>query len=152
MMDKNNHYSVGQVLYIVPQNESKVIPVLVVEEITKKTAKGIEVTYKIQSGVDTTKVFLIDNVPGMYFTSPSAAKKSLTEFASVRIAKIVDQASKKAREWYQTSEISHMIDEDNEQVLAVTGNCLSDELEDVTKIQLDDGTVANVKIMPPKSP
>lgn len=155
-MDANSkRYHVGQVLYIVPKNDNKVIPVLVVEEITKKTLKGSEVTYRIQSTSDTAKIYLIDDVSGTFFVSPEAAKKSLIEIASARITKIVDHAARKAREWYGSG---------NDVTAAPADPLISlsaDDMEDmgmrqedapdaVARVQLDDGTVANVKISPPK--
>lgn len=155
-MDKNKRYNVGQVLYIVPKNENKVLPVLVVEEITKKTINGVEVTYKIQSGVDRSKVYLIDNIDGTFFTSPEVAKRSLTEFAAARIAKIVDLASRRAREWYPEApqavqQPSFLDDEVNDPSIVATE--LPEDLtvaQSVGKVTLEDGTVANIKISPPK--
>lgn len=153
-MDANKKYHVGQVLYIVPKNDNKVIPVLVVEEITKKTLKGSEVTYRIQSTNDTSKIYMIDDISGTFFVSPEAAKKSLIEIASARITKIVDHAAKKAREWYGPG-VDASISPDP--MISLT----SDDMDDigmsqdespstVTRIQLEDGTVANLKISPPQ--
>lgn len=148
-MDASKKYNVGQVLYIVPTNDNKVIPVLVVEEITKRTLKGSVVTYRIQSGGDATKVFMIDDVKGTFFASPDAAKKSLIEIASARINKIVDHAAKKAREWYNSGAASQ---QDPLVSIGPDDMASMDDLEDVpdgapvAKVQLDDGTVANIKI------
>lgn len=149
-MEQNKKYQVGQVLYIVPKNDNKVIPVLVVEEITKKTLKGSEVTYRIQSTNDTSKIYLIDEISGTFFTSPDAAKKSLIELAAARITKIVDIAAKKAAEWYGNR--SEQASTDPLISLSAEDMSDSDDQSDdaVAKVQLEDGTIAKVKISPSK--
>lgn len=41
-------YEVGQVIYLLVNGETKVIPVRVIEAITRRTLKGIETTYMVQ--------------------------------------------------------------------------------------------------------
>ena len=41
-------YDVGQVLYVISKKERKVYPVLVVEEIVRKTLSGAETSYIVQ--------------------------------------------------------------------------------------------------------
>ena len=44
---EDKRYSVGQTLYVVMVEKLKIVPVLVAEEVVRKTLKGEEVTYLV---------------------------------------------------------------------------------------------------------
>lgn len=41
-------YEVGQIIYLLVSGETKVIPVRVIEAITRRSLKGVETTYMVQ--------------------------------------------------------------------------------------------------------
>jgi len=113
-------YRVGQVLFVVLHKKMQVYPMMVVEEITKRTMKGEETNYVLQGGVDPSTTILLNQVDGEIFESADEAKYVLTNRATAQIEKIVDAAVSKASEWYSsdgrqatiTSDVSAFADRD----------------------------------------
>lgn len=95
-------YSVGQVLFVILKSENRVYPMQVIEEITKKTLGGEEISYMVKagSGDDPKTKMLITEVSGEIFDSASKARGALTERATSVINRLVDVAVQKANEWY----------------------------------------------------
>lgn len=96
-------YTVGQVLYFVLRKETRVYPMQVIEEITKKTLDGEVTSYMVRGGTDPKAQMLISEVDGEVFDSADKAKAQLIERATASITRIVDVAVTKAREWYPGS-------------------------------------------------
>jgi hypothetical protein len=70
-------YEVGQVLFVILSKKSQVYPMMVVEEITKKTLQGENVNYVLRGGADPTSTVLLNQVDGEIFESAEEAKKTL---------------------------------------------------------------------------
>lgn len=75
----------------------------VIEEITKRTLNGEEITYMIKCGTDPKAIVLISEVEGEIFVDSTEAKNSLIERATASITRLVDSAVQKAHEWYPNS-------------------------------------------------
>lgn len=131
-------YHVGQVLFVVLHKKMQVYPMMVVEEITKRTMKGEETNYVLQGGVDTSTTILLNQVDGEIFESAEEAKYVLTNRATAQIERIVDSAVVKASEWYSTSSA---VEKPQSQVMSLSSH---DESEGL-KVELPDGTIANLK-------
>jgi cell division septum initiation protein DivIVA len=129
-------YNVGQVLFVILEKQAKVYPMMVVEEITKRTMRGEETNYVLQGGSDPTATVLATQVAGEIFESAEEAKYVLTSRATAQVERMVDAAIKKAEEWYgQRVETSS----------AVQTVPQVEETEERVQVQLPDGTVAYVK-------
>lgn len=130
-------YRVGQVLYVISNKKGQVYPVMIIEEITKKTLKGEEVNYVLQAGADQGSTLLLTQVDGELFETAEEAKKSLISRATEQIEKIVSSAARKAEDWYLSpvvpTEPSDKVHEEDEK---------DPNVEIVT---LPDGTVARLK-------
>lgn len=127
-------YKVGQVLFIVMSKKIQVYPMMIIEEITKRTLKGEEKNYVLQGGPDSSTTILLNQVDGEVFDSSEEAKKVLVSRATSQIEKIVDSAVEKAAQWYQTNS------DPVEQTLPLP------QLDtEAVKVHLPDGTVANLK-------
>lgn len=96
-------YKVGQVLYVILKKEATVMPLQVIEEITKKTlAEGEVTSYVVRVGSDPSKVLSISDIDGEIFDSSDKALKTLIDRVSKSITLRVEQAIDKAKEWYPT--------------------------------------------------
>jgi hypothetical protein len=95
-------YAVGQIIYVVLKKETRVYPMQVIEEITKKTFEG-ELTSYVVSGGDPKVRLSIADIDGEVFDSADKAKKMLIERATSNIVRLVDIAVQKAKEWYPGS-------------------------------------------------
>lgn len=130
-------YKVGQILYVVPTKQTAVYPMQVIEEITRKTLDGTETDYLLKAGLSDQKTISHKEIQGEIFDTVEKAKITLTERATRSIARLVDSAHKKAREWYPTA----FPDKQNFQQVEDAEQDDSQAL-----ITLEDGTVARLKI------
>lgn len=133
------NYRVGQVLFIVMHKKLQVFPMMIVEEITKRTLKGEEKNYVLQGGPDSATTILLNQVEGEVFDSSEEAKKVLISRATSQIEKIVDSAIEKATQWYQTN--NEQIQQYEEQ----PKQQLQPQDPEAVKVHLPDGTIANLK-------
>lgn len=143
-------YRVGQVLYVVPATQPTVYPMQIVQEITRKTLEGTEIDYELRAGVTDPKTILLKEIKGEVFETAEKARSVLSERAARSVARMVESAQKKAREWYpgsfegaaQSGELS-AADFVREQSPAMTR---AQAVSDVPTVELPDGTVVRVKL------
>lgn len=135
-------YQIGQILFVVFAKKSHVYPMRVIEVITKKSLKGEEVRYLLQAGSDGTSTVMLDQIEGEVFKSADEAKSILTKRATSQVARLVDAAVAKSKEWYGVSK-----KKENESFEDLDETEAEAESEPVTSsVMLPDGTVANVKL------
>jgi hypothetical protein len=159
-------YQVGQILYILPSTKTAVVPVQVVEEITKKTLRGREVSYMVRFGKDADKILDINDIQGEIYDSSDQVKRVLVERSTSALNRLVNNAVEKAKSWYsgafEGGVSGPMGDTDLEEALLGSGKprdprgrfvpseAPPPEPEETpgtgTTVQLPDGTVANVKM------
>lgn len=140
-------YEVGQILYVVFKNDNKVIPVQVIEEITRKTLEGLKVDYVLRVGSDKETTILFDEIDGDVFETPDIAISILSERAKKSIVRLVNSAVEKSKAWYKDIQQPAIQQKKESSVVAVTktsSDAESEEIEEV-KVKLPDGTYANVK-------
>lgn len=133
-------YKVGQVLYLAKRGKAQLTPVLVVEQLNKKTLNGETVTYTVKMGTaESTKMFDLSTISAEYevFAIMSDAKKVLTDRAIKAVASVVEMALQQASQWYGVEAQNDIVPDDtvkfsdNDQFVSVT---------------LEDGTTARVKL------
>ena len=130
-------YQVGQIIFVVLNKKTQVYPMMVVEEIVKRTLHSEDINYVLQGGSDSNSTVLLDQVDGEIFESADEAKYVLISRATTQIEKMVDLATKRAKEWYEKT-----TDTSKHEIEATT---LSDQENASIKITLPDGTIANLK-------
>ena len=130
-------YRVGQILFVIVNKKMQVYPMMVIEEIVKRTLQGEEVNYVLQGGSDPTTTILLNQVDGEIFESADEAKYVLTNRATAQIEKLVDAAVARVNEWYTAQK--------SEEVPVVM-SLQQPEQESVVKVTLPDGTMANLKM------
>lgn len=96
-------YRVGQVLYVIPKGETRIYPVQIVEEVTKKTLEeGAVTSYMVRGSTQTEETLDIDSLDGEVFDSAAKLQKTLVERATAGITAVIESAVAKAHEWYPT--------------------------------------------------
>lgn len=148
-------YVVGQVIYVVLKKNRTVVPMQIIEEITKKTLQGSLVTYQVMAGTDPKNSILIEQVDGEIFESAEAARKALIERASASIDKIIKGAQAQARTWYVNQAnppefIPQLSEEGHDQALVDSFANVVEE-SDGQMIQMPDGTMARARVRLPSS-
>lgn len=133
-------YHVGQILFVILNKKMQVYPMMVVEEITKRTIKGEEINYVLQGGSDPATTILLNHVEGEIFESADEAKYVLTSRANVQIEKIVDAAISQAESWYSLDTKKNTLQKREIKTLAAAAT----ESETI-QVEMPDGTTANLK-------
>jgi hypothetical protein len=126
-------YNVGQILFVVLNKKNQVYPMLVVEEIVKRTLRGEETNYVLQGGSDPSSRLMLDQVDGDIFNSAEEARNVLVSKATSQIEKLVLAAKEKAKEWYTSSHDENVV---HELPIKNEGQV----------VKLPDGTVARVRL------
>ena len=132
-------YTVGQILYVILPKKHRVIPVQVVEQITRKSISGEKIQYIVNvPGADTQcdLAVLSDEV----YPDIKSVKDKMIKSAELAIDKMIEQAHGLAIEVFgdEQAEVSP-----SHEVPNPAGHDIS---QDVVKVTLDDGTVANVNL------
>lgn len=102
-------YMVGQILYVIPDQQAIVYPMQITEEITKRTLTPtgeivVEVDYLLYAGGKNPKYTNLSLVKGEIFESAEAARNILILRATQSINKHIETAIKKAENWYGVTE------------------------------------------------
>ena len=137
-------YQVGQVLFVILNKRAQVYPMMVVEEVTKRTLQGEVINYVLQGGSDPKTTVLLDLVDGEIFESANEAKHVLIARATTQIERLIDNATIKATEWYSLDDP----DANNQsRIMELSPIKVADNVSDnIVKVELSDGTFANLKI------
>ena len=93
---------VGNVLFVVKQKSHVVLPVLVVEEISRKTLSGVTTDYVVQ--FTDKKTIMLSEIDGSTFESSRECKEYLVKQATTAIYSLVLKAEESSRVFIQTSE------------------------------------------------
>lgn len=130
-------YSVGEIVYVILSKKNIVVPMRIVEEITKKTLDGEQTNYLLQSGSDVTVTVMLTDVDGEIFKTDEEIKAVLIERATTQIAKMVANAVNKVTEWYGVTAQKNGIPVVQPQEIVNTKKRL---------VKLEDGTVVNINM------
>tara|TARA_B100000700_G_C14908302_1_gene790924 strand:- start:438 stop:887 length:450 start_codon:yes stop_codon:yes gene_type:complete len=87
---------VGQVIYLLAKKDARVYPVLVTEQINKKTLDGNSTSYVVRLPTEDAKEVNLENVNSEIFISLDNARETMVARASRQIDKILEKASEVA--------------------------------------------------------
>lgn len=92
---------IGQVLYIVSDKETRVVPVVVSEQATIKTLEGNTTTWKVILGPkEKRKTVPLESIKGEKFFSLEAAKDSILSSFVEFLNQAIEKSSKDTKSWY----------------------------------------------------
>jgi hypothetical protein len=100
-LGQNSSLKIGQIIYVLSNKAQKIIPAIVVEEMTVKKLDGNEVSWKVSVG-PTGKEKIIDSkrLDGELYASLDEVQNILKERLEQFINTIVEDAAKRADAWY----------------------------------------------------
>ena len=136
-------YQVGQVLFIILNKKQQVIPVQVTEQVVRRSLNGEEISYSVSiPSRDENRVHELDSIDGEVFDSIDDVRNYMLEQTMQIIATITDKALKVAK---------NRFDYDGPVMPDIEGVVQSlpkppKEKEGYAKVDLGDGTLANVKL------
>lgn len=135
-------YNIGQVLYVLLNNDTKICPVQVVEEITKKTISGETIQYIVKTNKSGNTMTLSD-MDGHVFDSIDVLKQTLQDRITKTINTVVHNAIKRAEAWYDVRHEQFV--EKPTDAMASQALDIKEDVEN-TLVTLPDGTVARLKL------
>ena len=94
---EDKRYAVGQTLYVVMVDKLKIVPVIVAEEVVRKTLKGEEVTYLVchKANSDPTD---LSRLKGDVYEDLEEVKTLLIENVTRNITSMCDQVDDRSKE------------------------------------------------------
>lgn len=100
-LGQNSSLKIGQIIYVLSNKAQKIIPAIVIEEMTVKKLDGNEVSWKVSVG-PTGKEKIIDSkrLDGELYASLDEVQGILKERLEQFINTIVEDAAKRADTWY----------------------------------------------------
>lgn len=125
-------FKVGQIVYLIPTGERRVMPAQITEEILRRTVRGTETVWMIQVA-GSPKSVPLDPDAAEYFTSIDNLRDIMIERTKKQVIAMLEKTEALARQLFQDSE-SELVQSDPE----VTSES--------TKIVMPDGTTARVRI------
>jgi len=131
-------YKIGQVLYVLLNREMSICPVQVVEEITKRSINGENVSYIVKIGKNKETIPLSE-IGGQPFESIEDLRNTLIDRITKTIDVIVSTTLEKANSLYKNIETAPSKESNVNQEIA------KDNDEDAI-LTLPDGTTAKVKM------
>jgi hypothetical protein len=145
-MNKQQKYSVGQVLYIVSGTKVSVYPVQIVEEVIHKRLDGEDTTY-IYKMPDDNNTLKLSDIDGEIFITHADAKNTMLKRAENVINTLVDKAVN-AGSVFKGSNIVSAAEVINEKT-AINNSLKQSRRElkestDRSLVQMPDGTLAKV--------
>ena len=141
-------YKVGQVFYLIGLETARVIPFMIVEEVTRTTISGIEKTF-IAELPDAKKTKIdVFKLKGIVFDNLEELRAHMIENAKNAISAMIDQALQLADEAFDTSLLSSYenntknVPEYNKEIDGVQ----SDMQGDKVSVDIGGGIIAKINL------
>lgn len=123
-------FKVGQIVYLIPVGERRVLPAQITEEILRRTVKGTETVWMIQIA-GSPKSVPLDPDAAEYFTDMASLRDAMLDRTRNQVLAMLEKVEMTARE---------MFDEPTPDTAPVQ------ETSETTTITMPDGTKARVRI------
>jgi hypothetical protein len=128
-------FQVGQVIYLIPTGERRVMPAQITEEILRRTIGGTETVWMIQLA-GSPKSVPLDPDAAEYFINVDELRRTLVERTTQQVNSMIDKTVSLAAEIFQQQapvNLSSTFD-------------VEDDLPQTATVTLPDGTKARVKV------
>ena len=133
---------INQILWVINGENQSVIPVQIVEKVTKETSSGVKTEFIVQSV--TGKKVNLNSINGPHFESSHDAYNYLLKTADQLIKKVIAKAEESAKK-FETSEITNQppvqFDEEDDTMYQ----------EEPEMVTLPDGRQVRVRIKLPEA-
>jgi hypothetical protein len=95
-------FKVGQIVYLIPAGERRVLPAQITEEILRRTVKGSETVWMIQI-VGSPKSVPLDPEAAEYFTDIGTLREAMLERTRRQVMSMLDKVESTAHEIFPES-------------------------------------------------
>lgn len=93
-------FKVGQIVYLIPHDERRVLPAQITEEILRRTVKGAETVWMIQIA-GSQKSVPLDPAAAEYFTDMVSLREAMLERTRKQVIAMLEKVETTAREIFQ---------------------------------------------------
>lgn len=143
-------YEVGDIVYIISNKQRQVIPAKVVEQVTRRTLNGEQVSYKIQLPGDPNQTRIVDlaGVDGSVHSSIEEVRDLLYKHAISAIDSVIETANNMRDASFEVKTrvaSNEPLVQDSAQTVTEVPKSKKNGASKI-KIQLPDGSSANVTI------
>jgi len=132
------NFSVGQVIYLLTRKNPKVYPVLICEEIQKKSLNGKTVSYVVRLPTGEGNEIDLDKIDAEIFETLEKTRSYIVERAEAQIDQMLDDAKK-------ISEIFSQFVINSEDINSIAEEAVTDE-EEYATVDLGDGSIARINV------
>lgn len=143
-------YEVGDIVYIISNKQRQVIPAKIVEQVTRRTLNGEQISYKIQLPGDPSQTRIVDlsGVDGSVHSSIDEVRDLLYKHAISAIDNVIDTAVNMRDASFELKPRVDPIETSIEQPAQKPADVSKTKKNGTSKIkiQLPDGSSANVSI------
>jgi hypothetical protein len=126
-------FKVGQVIYLIPSGERRVVPAQVTEEILRRTISGTDTVWMIQLA-GSQKGVPLDPDAAEYYINVDELRQTLIARSTQQVNSMIDRVEESAREIFSVA------DDPPTQTFELPIN------EQSATVLLSDGTLAKVRI------
>lgn len=143
-------YEVGDIVYIISNKQRQVIPAKIVEQVTRRTLSGEQVSYKIQLPGDPNQTRVVDlsGVDGTVHSSIEEVRDLLYKHAMSAIDSVIETANSMRDSSFEVKQRSVSVEHRTQETSqdAVEAPKSKKNGASKLKIQLPDGSSANVSM------
>ena len=93
----SRRYDVGQVVYVLSRKEQRVYPVLIIEEMVRRSLEGVSTSYMVRLPDKKRTEVPLESVTDTPHTSPDELRDLLIKTASESISAMIDDAVQMGR-------------------------------------------------------
>jgi|7_EtaG_2_1085326.scaffolds.fasta_scaffold75288_2 hypothetical protein len=139
-----NEYKVGQVLFLIGEQTTKITPIHIIEEVVRTTIDGKEKTYTVQLPDKEKTKADIKKLKGQLFKSTDLLRAHMINNATAAISNMITNAVKISQVAFNITEAE--LEEMKEQVKIDDEEVHQKSKRDIIKVDLGQGQIANVKM------
>lgn len=138
-------YKIGQVLYVLLNRETKICPVQVVEEITKRTLNGETINYVVKVGKKG-EMMPLSEMGGQVFDSIETLRHTLFERITRSVESIITSTITRANEWYPNQVENINLNQMPQSAVTTEEITETSTISEETMVTLPDGTTAKIRM------
>ena len=131
-------YSIGQIIYLLSNKETKIFPAQVVEVVLRKTLDGEETNYFLKMPDTAGTVVSLDKVSADVFLTPEDLKSFMLENARKNIETVVINSQKLIEKYF--------VSEDKSDLTLPALPEKNEDLSNIAKVDLGNGITARVNL------
>ena len=138
-------YRVGQILYLIGEKSTTIMPIQVIEEVIRTTIDGTEKTYTIQLPDKKKTTADIKDIKGQIFVSIDNLRKNMLKNAENAIDRMIDKTIQLSKNNFKVKTSPKPVNDKLPKASKIQK--MQQNLDDgIIRVDLGDGKLANVNV------